>query len=294
MCMTLFTRICPSCNGEISHTTQKARDQADRNKQTCQKCANKNKGENRATDYAGQKFGKLTAIYFTGEYGHIASDGKPKDRMWHFQCECGKECNYPIIYVVKGVYISCGCVKKPRKHKDITGQKFNMLTAIIDTGKSTDGPNKRVIWLFGCDCGNEVEIEATRVVAGNTTSCGCLRAKEYDGEKQLAYQLYLNYQTNELKKYEVDFAISFEEFYELIKRPCFYCGKEPYRTLKARGVELIYNGIDAIDCSKPHKDNYVVACWTCNKMKSNHDYDLFLEHIKLIYENLGSKKNAKN
>jgi hypothetical protein len=292
--MTVFTRTCPSCGSEISHTTQKARDQADKKGQNCQECANKNKGKNRAIDYTGQKFGKLTALHFTGKYSFISPDGKPKNRIWHLQCECGKECDYPVLYVVNGTYISCGCSQKPRKHKDIGGQKFNMLTAVSDTGKSSAGKNKRVIWLFRCDCGNEIELEATRVVSGNTTSCGCLRAKEYEGEKQLAYQLYLNYQSNEIKKYNVEFSIPFEEFYTIIKQNCFYCGKEPYRTLKARGTEMKYNGIDAIDCSKPHRDNYVVACWTCNKMKSNHNYDLFLEHIELIYKNLVSKKNAKN
>lgn len=287
--MTFFTRICPSCSDEVSHTTQKARDQADKNKQTCYKCANKNKGKNRAIDYTGQKFGKLTALYFTGNYALVSSDGKSKNRIWHFQCECGKGCEYPMRYIIQGCHISCGCVKKIQKHKNWTGQKFNMLTAVSDTGKSSAGPNKRVIWLFKCDCGNHIELEATRVVSENTTSCGCLRATEYEGEQQLAYQIYLNYQSSELKKYNVDFDIPFDEFCGLIKQPCFYCGKEPYRTLKARGTELKYNGIDAIDCSKPHKDNYVVACWTCNKMKSNFDYALFLEHIKLIYENMVNK-----
>lgn len=287
--MTLFTRICPSCGDTISHTTQKIRDQADKKNQTCQKCANKNKGVNRAINYTGQKFGKLTALFFTGEYGLVSVKGKSTNRIWHFLCECGKECNYPIRYVVDGTHISCGCYKKPRKHKDITGKKFNMLTAVKDTGKSSNGKNKRVIWLFQCDCGKNIELEATRVASGNTASCGCLRATEYQGEQQLAYQIYLGYQANEYKKYNIDFSISFDEFYKLIKQNCFYCGKEPYRILKARGTELKYNGIDAIDWTKPHINNYVVACWTCNKMKSNHDYDLFLEHIKLIYENLVRK-----
>jgi hypothetical protein len=292
--MTLFTRICPSCKDEINHITQKSRDQADKKKQTCQKCANQNKDKIRAVDYTNQKFNKLTALYFTGNYGLVLTNGKSVNRIWHFQCDCGKECDYPVRYVVNKTHISCGCVKKLRKHKDWTGQKFNMLTAISDTGKSTNGSNKRVIWLFRCDCGKNIELEATRVVNGNTTSCGCLRSNEYEGEKQLIYQVYLNYSSNERKKYNVDFAISFEKFCELIKQPCFYCGKEPHRILTARGTELKYNGIDAIDCLKPHKNNYVVACWTCNKMKSNHDYLLFLEHIKLIYENLVGNKNAKN
>lgn len=49
---------------------------------------------------------------------------------------------------------------------DITGQKFNRLTAIKYVGKSK--------WLFQCDCGKQVIIAAANVKRGNTMSCGCL------------------------------------------------------------------------------------------------------------------------
>lgn len=296
--MTFYKRICPSCSDEINHNTRHARNQAIVNNQTCGKCAIEKRANKRAIDYTNKTFNYLTALFFTKKFATFNAKGKPINRVWRFKCICGKECDYAIINVVKGFNISCGCIDKPkklRKHNDLTGNKYNMLTAISDTGKSTTGNNKRVIWLFKCDCGSQIEIDNVRVIHGNTRSCGCLRAKEFVGEKQLAYQVYLGYQANELRKYNLNFSIEFEEFYKLIKKPCFYCGKFPYRTLKARNSELTYNGIDALDCSKPHtNDNCVVACWTCNKMKSNHDYELFLEHIELIYKNLKENKNAKN
>lgn len=52
---------------------------------------------------------------------------------------------------------------------DITGQKFNRLTAI----KKKDGEN----WLFKCDCGNEKVINGYYVRKGKTKSCGCLNAE---------------------------------------------------------------------------------------------------------------------
>ncbi len=61
--------------------------------------------------------------------------------------------------------------------KDITGQKFNRLTAI----KFTHKKNKIFYWEFKCDCGNTKIIRSTAVTTGHTKSCGCLyieKAKE--------------------------------------------------------------------------------------------------------------------
>lgn len=55
--------------------------------------------------------------------------------------------------------------------KDITGQKFNRLTAV----KFVKKDNKRKpYWLFKCNCGKEKVIGKYSVVHGRTKSCGCL------------------------------------------------------------------------------------------------------------------------
>lgn len=53
----------------------------------------------------------------------------------------------------------------------IEGQRFGRLLALERLG-SVD---KKVMWRFACDCGAQVELPATRVYRGHTTSCGCLR-----------------------------------------------------------------------------------------------------------------------
>lgn len=55
---------------------------------------------------------------------------------------------------------------------DITGQKFNMLTALEFVEM---GGRRGSIWRFRCDCGNIVERPATSVMTGNAKSCGCLK-----------------------------------------------------------------------------------------------------------------------
>lgn len=59
--------------------------------------------------------------------------------------------------------------------KDITGQRFNCLTALKEhhTQRDAEG-HLRHYWLFRCACGKEKVILKTSVTRGATKSCGCL------------------------------------------------------------------------------------------------------------------------
>lgn len=60
--------------------------------------------------------------------------------------------------------------------KDIAGKQFGYLTAIEPTGEKN---RKDYIWRCRCKCGKEVEYPATRLLLGNTVSCGCLRGAHF-------------------------------------------------------------------------------------------------------------------
>lgn len=62
-----------------------------------------------------------------------------------------------------------------RKPKDLSGQKFGMLT-VKDMTKKRDGRGS-VYWHCVCDCGNEVDVPAARLIQGTCHSCGCLQKK---------------------------------------------------------------------------------------------------------------------
>ena len=69
-------------------------------------------------------------------------------------------------------YVGCSEIRFNKgRAKDITGMTFGYLTAIEPTGEKNRGD---FVWRFQCKCGNEVELPATRVLTGNTLSCGCL------------------------------------------------------------------------------------------------------------------------
>lgn len=62
------------------------------------------------------------------------------------------------------------------KAKDIAGKQFGYLTAIAPTGENE---RKDHIWRCICKCGREVEYPATRLLTGNTLSCGCLKGEHF-------------------------------------------------------------------------------------------------------------------
>lgn len=57
--------------------------------------------------------------------------------------------------------------------KDITGQRFRMLTALHATEKRDS--NGSVIWHCRCDCGNEVDVSYSNLKYSKMQSCGCHR-----------------------------------------------------------------------------------------------------------------------
>ena len=63
-----------------------------------------------------------------------------------------------------------------RKPKDITGQKFRMLTALYPTKER--GRHGSIKWMCRCDCGNEVLVDCEDLLFSLQVSCGCLKAED--------------------------------------------------------------------------------------------------------------------
>jgi len=112
------------------------------------------------------------------------------------------------------------------KMKDITGQKFGLLTAVEPTNKRSRGGS--VIWLFRCDCGNIKELQAGKVVGGNTNSCGCLRKGCYrrsPENKVIFIDDVAILRTN--GKYDIEFTIDKDD-YEKIRNYRWYINTDGY------------------------------------------------------------------
>lgn len=92
--------------------------------------------------------------------------------IYKCQCECDNECEVPRWRLKNENIKSCGCQKKMHqliKNKDnLVGNKFGRLTVQY---RNMDNGKQHCI----CECGNEVELENSVLISGNTKSCGCLQ-----------------------------------------------------------------------------------------------------------------------
>lgn len=112
----------------------------------------------RKIEYVGKKFGKLTVLKEVEESSN--------HRMFLCKCECGNEKIIRGAHLSSGETKSCGCLLR----KDITGQKFGMLTAIEPILEKPK--NRQYKWKCICDCGNIVNVDIGSLTSGNTKSCG--------------------------------------------------------------------------------------------------------------------------
>lgn len=125
----------------------------------------------------GQKFGRLTVVSYYGKIG--------THRRSHFlcECECGNRTIVAYSNLCNGHTKSCGCLTRGASpmRKDISGQRFGKLTAIRFSRSTEKGVT---MWMFKCDCGNEVELSYESVKHG-VKSCGCLTEKHNEAKTRL-------------------------------------------------------------------------------------------------------------
>lgn len=179
-------------------------------------------------------------------------------------------------------------------------ERFGRLVVVKNLNK-TNGRHRN-LWLFKCDCGNEVEVSATAAKTGRKRSCGCLQKEHKENcGKRLAYinlkpnkegpinKLYGSYKRQSVRR-GYEWKLSKEDFTTFLSKKCFYCGNEPkskYTTCSKHPVNeniLVYNGIDRKENNTGYtKENCITACGICNRMKMNLNYYDFIEQIKKIY-----------
>lgn len=130
--------------------------------------------------------GKL--IDLTGKtFNYLTVESKADIKMnnhtaWNCRCICGNTKIVDGVNLKNGHVKSCGCVnfRLYRGLKDLTGQKFGMLTVTNEhESRVNDSGKRRTYWKCICDCGNEKYIEASCLKKGNTVSCGCKKKKQF-------------------------------------------------------------------------------------------------------------------
>lgn len=208
-------------------------------------------------DLTGQKFGKTTVIKFIRRNKFGVS-------IWKCLCECGNIHETGFGNLTNGGTSSCGCKRRRHgkdnpKFKDITGQKFGMLTATEYVGSKRG----RTMWRCKCDCGKTSLVNAASLIRESTTSCGCKKHRcgkanpTFVGHEEIS-GIYWNQIKCSAKSRNISFNITIEQVWNLFLkqgRRCALTGEE--LTFKKRNKDR--NGtasLDRIDSSKGYtKDN---------------------------------------
>jgi hypothetical protein len=194
---------------------------------------------------------------------------------------------------------------KKRNLTVFKGQKFYDLIVLDDTIEfkiEPSGRKKRSV-LCKCICGKTKLIPLGNLYDKRETakakSCGCtkkfvngINAQSRRKPESVYRYIYEQYQSS-AKTRNINFSLTKEEYVEIVKKDCHYCGdpapiKQPNRGKeKYVGVPVPYNGIDRIDSNKGYeKENCVPCCTKCNYMKSDMNVSLFTEHILKIANHL--------
>lgn len=112
------------------------------------------------------------------EFGDLKVVGRSKKRTkmgsyWTCLCKCGYTCEATSSQLISGKKTHCGCKTVYNyAFKDITGQRFGLLTAKFRV-KSEVGRGGSAVWHCRCECGNELDICYNDLVYSNRKSCGC-------------------------------------------------------------------------------------------------------------------------
>ena len=116
-------------------------------------------------DLTGQVFGELTVL-------RRAENPKARGSVWVCKCSCGAEYEVQGTLLTNGRRTRCSSNvhQKNYAYSDITGQKFEMLTALHPL-RDRRG-SRSVMWHCRCDCGNEIDVAYNNLVYCNIKAVG--------------------------------------------------------------------------------------------------------------------------
>lgn len=143
--------------------------------------------EERKNEMIGQTFGQLTVLSLAPKRKDLAN----RCLRYICQCSCGNIIEVNGNSLRTGHTTSCGCSRQGANIKDLTGQRFGLLT-VQDLAYIND--DRRAVWNCRCDCGNITQVSSHGLLGGHNISCGCLHRSigEIKIEKILS-EMNLNY-----------------------------------------------------------------------------------------------------
>lgn len=188
-------------------------------------------------------------------------------------------------------------IRRPTAKLNLIGCMFGRLTVIAALPRK----NNRTWWQCQCSCDETVvfEVRGDYLTGNAMRSCGCMHAetKAEASQKMRVYDTYSERSARHIwgKEYR-DGGLTFEQFYELSQKNCFYCGAAPSSisnphkndensSQKAKDEgDFVYNGLDRMNNDYKHTlENVVPCCKICNLTKGIMNMEDFEKFIRAIH-----------
>lgn len=189
-------------------------------------------------------------------------------------CDVARGC----FEILKNDKKSCeNCLEKQRERE----QKRFDTRKMLQNALKDIGSDKRIC----VDCGATYDTFKT---SQNYDSNRCIKCNKAQNIQESKRERVCNYKNEKFRnkvpyykayinsaiKRNYEFLLNFEEFSELVIKPCYYC--QYYK-------ESETNGIDRVDNSKGYtKENTVPCCEKCNNMKNVYHPHFFIEKCRII------------
>lgn len=242
-------------------------------------------------DLVNKRFGQLSVTEWVkrDRYGN---------QWWGCLCDCGEVVTVVGCNLKNGKVDCCPKCRKARGYSPV-GERLGKITVLEVLGIAKDfGLSGRGLMVQGkCECGNLWRGPLTSLRRGNTKSCGCIPTgvvPDPNRERSAINSVLSGYKRHALRR-NLSWELSDQEFEDLIKGVCYYCGSSPSSVSchnrnrdggkRRRTIsEVTRNGIDRKDNLIGYtSDNSVSCCSTCNYSKRGLSSGAFLEHIQRIY-----------
>lgn len=167
---------------------------------------------------------------------------------------------------------------------DLTNQRYGRLTAV----RLARRKGRSRFWRCVCECGKAVTVSVMHLRSGHTKSCGCLKTSRLPRGESAFHALVTQYRRNARTR-DLSFSLTKEEFRELVRKPCAYCGTPPSTVMRSKyGTgDFYYNGLDRVNNRKGYtSENAAPCCKLCNFMKKKLGYEVFVKHVLAIASHL--------
>ncbi len=171
------------------------------------------------------------------------------------------------------------------------GRTFNRLTVFgIDHWKPDGRDGRRYYYAVKCICGTEKIVLGDNIVKGGVKSCGCLRHEGHPGynklpEGEASFRSTYHIYQSKAKHQKLPFDLNIDQFRQLVKQNCFYCGAVPSNVARNAHCNghFVYTGIDRVNNTLGYTlSNVVPCCKACNVAKNNRTQIEFFKWAKRI------------